>query len=370
MKTNKIAALSIIVLLIIFNSCVDKEKPSKNYSSDVIDRYKVFKVDSVTSNTSRVIDYFSNNDLNVFSIHNEPTNEIVLYNFENAEEIMRIKIETTGPKTIGTIKGYKIHSEDSIFVATDYSLVVIDWQGEIISKHSTTVDKIANGIQPFTYNSIILLKNKFYLDIIPEKNPFEKEYYSESTSLKLVLDLSTDEIQLGLNYPESYQNNIWGANTFHYSTFNTVNNEFIYSFPYSDNITSHSENVALTTSSVTGVGKSFKPYEGTSGDNYMKYFYEEPSYYAILFDPFRNVYYRYFHEATDYESIVDGDGLRETTIVVLDKNFNKIHEYNLPKGKFMDFMSFVSADGLMIASNNMADEDLIIYSLITFSEEE
>ena len=98
-------------------------------------------------------------------------------------------------------------------------------------------------------------------------------------------------------------------------------------------------------------------------------FRENPLYTHVLYDKYRNVYYRFVelpYELQDDESPFEEPKGREFSVIVFDRNFQIIGETKFPGGKYFYKMSFVGRDGLYISENNLAnpefDEDKLVFA--------
>ncbi|MDR2773493.1 MAG: DUF4221 domain-containing protein [Tannerella sp.] len=102
----------------------------------------------------------------------------------------------------------------------------------------------------------------------------------------------------------------------------------------------------------------------------MSHYFENYSYSAIIYDKYRNVYYRMVeHPWKDYHQGMDWmPWLKQISIVILDGDLNFIGEtvldmeYRLSSSQFM-----VTADGLLLHKRT-DDEDELIFDLFTLTK--
>ncbi len=122
--------------------------------------------------------------------------------------------------------------------------------------------------------------------------------------------------------------------------------------------------------------KSMRPrvYEADSFD-WLKEATESPSYHNIMYDKYRDVYYRFVelpYELKQNESPFDDPRGREFSIIIFDKDFNIIGETKFPGNKYFYKMSFVGRDGLYISENNLAnpefDEDKLVFACFALED--
>lgn len=86
-----------------------------------------------------------------------------------------------------------------------------------------------------------------------------------------------------------------------------------------------------------------------------KHFLEQYQYAGIFYDKYQEVYYRLVVRPTfDYDINDERTHNKPLCIIILDKNFNKVGEFNLEKDAYRYRNIFISEEGLHInvASNN------------------
>jgi len=89
---------------------------------------------------------------------------------------------------------------------------------------------------------------------------------------------------------------------------------------------------------------------------------ENPNYGNLLFDKYRNVYYRIAYPETEIEKEVKGlellqYGRKNFSIIILDKNFNIIGETLFPDYTYNSTLMFVREDGLYISDSHYLNPD-------------
>lgn len=82
-----------------------------------------------------------------------------------------------------------------------------------------------------------------------------------------------------------------------------------------------------------------------------------PNYGNLIYDKYRNVYYRIAYPKTEIEKGVRGLELRSYgrklfSIIILDKNFNIIGETLFPKYTYNSNLVFIHKDGLYISDSH------------------
>lgn len=95
----------------------------------------------------------------------------------------------------------------------------------------------------------------------------------------------------------------------------------------------------------------------------------EPWYLKVLYDPYRNRYYRF---AKQRQNLKDLNGklnprfLGKWSIVVLDADFNRLSEITLPAKKYAILQSFVAPQGLMIMALDQVKENKTKFYALNF----
>ena len=96
---------------------------------------------------------------------------------------------------------------------------------------------------------------------------------------------------------------------------------------------------------------------------------ETPKYWHIMYDKYRNVYYRFAempYKLASNESPYDEPKGKEFSVIVLNADFEIIGETKFPGKKYFYKMSFVGREGLYISENNLAnpqfDENKLVFT--------
>jgi hypothetical protein len=98
------------------------------------------------------------------------------------------------------------------------------------------------------------------------------------------------------------------------------------------------------------------PKNKSSVIDYMKYMCENSYYNYLIYDEYREVFYRFVNLAMevtpkdDLEKLISYPPL--ASIIIIDKNFRKIGELKLPQNKFLVSNAFVAKEGLYISNNH------------------
>jgi len=82
----------------------------------------------------------------------------------------------------------------------------------------------------------------------------------------------------------------------------------------------------------------------------------------ILYDEHRKVYYRFVKLGIESSPQDDLEKLSSfpplVSIIIIDDNFRKVGEVELPKGKFLFSNAFVGEEGLYISNNHPSNPEM------------
>ncbi|MFQ5447803.1 MAG: DUF4221 family protein, partial [Saprospiraceae bacterium] len=92
-------------------------------------------------------------------------------------------------------------------------------------------------------------------------------------------------------------------------------------------------------------------------DALQKYDHTTPSYYCIIFDKYRRLYYRFATLPLSEDEYNTADRRHQPTIIILNEDFKKIGETVLPKRGFNYRMIFLNNMGLHIGKESEYRKD-------------
>jgi hypothetical protein len=115
------------------------------------------------------------------------------------------------------------------------------------------------------------------------------------------------------------------------------------------------------------------PFGEMSTEEKQAFMADNPFYYKIYFDPYRNLYYRLSSppRPNSHEDDFHYVNYNRILVSVLDKDLRHISDFFLPKENIYNVgFSFVTSEGLWISYNskNQTDEQFIKGDLITIEE--
>jgi len=314
-----------------------------------------FKIDSNTDYSVLFLDYYQiNNEAFLLNL-NRRNNSIQVFDYKSRTLLKTINLKNK-------IQGFYVHNLDSIFCLGQYDnvLTLTDTSGKV--KNEWQLDPLLTEINH--YEAFILNSHRmFYIDskiflTIGANLKFPAVY---NTPTKAVFELNKDSVKL-LRKIVKFSSKNWGKEEYlsFYPTITIDKKKNI--------IISHDIEHDLHVISSNGVERnhpcksnyineflSFDLAKWTNRTYNNKFQIERPSYADIIFDKFRNIYYRIARHGIKE---INPDGSRNDvfdmpwSIIVLDSNFVPFKEIFCPARKFRCTDLIVTKDGLLISNNH------------------
>lgn len=390
MKQN---ALFIFLLLVIF-SCSIKNKNTQSIKDESLITYfetnkkykkqlvetaeKAFPLDSVSQYVNQMFSFHEIKDSLYLSFLNEYNNTIYLYNYETEKLYKKINFPKEGPNSSPKMTGYYIHNFDSIFTFRYIvgSIRLFNKNKELIKKLNTGQfinDKINEN---FPVLDISILNHSYYINDHIYLTGYLKG--TDKTNIHAKINLQTDSISYHLNYPTKHYKREGIVHPDYYKFYHTYNpntKKFYYSFKADFEIYESSLKLDGFDTSYFAGSDYFDEFSidynldrwRIEGDR-QKTYYTTPEYEGIVYDKYRNIYYRYAYLPKSIEEYknVNKNKFKTPSIIVLDENFNKICETLLPTNEYTPQISFVSPDGLCVGKfeKSMDNEDFMYFAIL------
>ncbi len=329
-------------------------------------------LDSSTHFYYNSLQVFENEDcekLLALSYKNE--RKILIYSMDNPQLIRKIQYPIEGPNSVGTeLGGFYIHNMDSIFVY-DYwgrRLCLSDSSGEI--KQSYNIEAPGTQTQIFPEASHLCpphFKNgKVYLtgriDALgkPEAKPM------------IGINIKDKSVSTYGRLPVKWFSNDYSFRSYVLYDYSDDFNHYVVDFIVTDSLFIFSDQWEFI-KSVNVKSKwidEIEPFDKARGRNAkdrMNAYAAAEDYAGIIYDPYRIVYYRLvdqgrtLQEAYAYKS-------SQVSIMVLDRNFNILGEYNTSEEEDKTTGLFVTEEGLYVPSKELyrKDENFLTFRLYEF----
>lgn len=377
---------SIIYLLLIisFFSCSDKKNITQ-YKLEETTEQIIIPIDSNTKLFSRSMHHFTDTTgIEYLTIENTETTDSYYYiNFYRLDSCVlshRVKIEKEGPNGIPRMMGHGVIDLDHIFISAFNRPLIyqINKQGIIMNKYdfSKTDDGLITTGTDFNsliYKPLIIQNHKIFCMQYPMPPNCDGEQLKK-TPLTVTIDTISKEVKASkLCYPELWsKGDGMGLNPHCSRIFD--GKRFIYAFRMSHDLLvteDHIKGESITAKSqyiddLQTEGFSNK----LSFSEFNKLASEQACYGNIIYDPYKNIYYRFVYPKCKIDSM-DPEYVfcrKEFSIMILDENFNVLGETLFPAGKYVPALFFVNEKGLFLSVNNtsnpqMTDDKLVFQCL-------
>lgn len=350
---------TIFILSVFLYSCKNEKEQFCLKKTDTV---LSFPVDYNTKNcTKALFPYKGQDGTEYLTFQNPNKNEILFYNMQSQKLNFKVEPEIEGGNGVGFMWGYYIQSLDSIFL-TSRDLEEI----YLIDRNSTVKDKYYykesnNNLPLGVYCSIsdlyipaTIINGKMY--IIPSCNR-----KINPNPICATINLKTKEVKsFSASYPKfkNANNEQKRAGVELYMSRCFDGEHFVYSFYYDENIYVAS----IDHSSVQKVKIKSAYFDNVIvpddfGKTTFKDMCEIPNYGNILYDSYREIYYRIAYPKTDIDANIRplelmDYGRKNFSIIILDKNFNKIGETLFPDYTYNSVQMFIREDGLYISESH------------------
>ena len=392
----KITSFICLVSCICLFACQDSPKESiATYDIGLAESKKiVLPVDENTYYLSKSIFQFEEDDKEYLLFGNleKRQHELLIYDIEKQNLHKRIPLEKEGPNGVPGIWGCIPFFDSKTFLVSQHNsgrMSIIDGEGIVVQKYSMRQfsDKTKRrglwvdsrfGVSffytpSFIKDSIVYFSNGIFIQYKINQR-LDREVW-KTIPMFNSLNLKNGHIHtLPIKYPDIFEDDVkvpaGGGYEFTYD-YNYKQERLVCSLTGYDSImvTDDLKQVRWYNGKSRYL-KSMRPkvYEA-DGFDWLREATENPAYHNIMYDKYRDVYYRIVelpYELKQNESPFDTPKGREFSIIIFDKDLNIIGETKFPGNKYLYKMSFVGRDGLYISENNLAnpefDEDKLVFA--------
>jgi hypothetical protein len=367
------------LLLTLLYSCANKKSKDHNETGEFIGKVELleshdvsFVLNDETSLKSSFIQAIETKDGNPILVYlNNQKPAIYFYDIKGQALIKELMLSKDGPNAVGTPTGLYFHNMDSIYVIASsyYRVSLVNGKGEVLKKYQLLNDENPNEstgmLRPFTISPPFVIDNKMYFNVAPDRDIYDNGYFLGKVNL--VLDLETGDFDYFNHYPKEFNEGVWGVAAVNYSTdYNSLKEEFIYSFSISDSI---------YVSKVDGTHRSGylsktyekkatqKPMERPENKYDLEYALGATYYDGIIYDRYRDVYYRFVRQPLEIENMEKINFYdfhrKPISVIILDADFKKIGETELEDDVYQSFMYFLTKEGLFVSKGNPNNPNLI-----------
>lgn len=381
MKMNKLGCLILLTILLSLAGC-KQSKVTDICALQASDSFLEFPIDTDTRLPKFRVWIFEVDGKEYLTFDNNG-DEILVYDLLLGKLMKKIQFDKEGANGVGSVRSYSIVDFDHIYIAADNLIIYLtDSAGvkrqEINYQKMSTSNQLTNfDIQTAIYNQMYFVGNQI---IIPQRVNFTLgDDFVRNSPVGAIIDTTANTITaMPLNYlptvaPQDVRYSMGGL---------TVSccfdgDDFIYSFYESDSV----YKVSLTRQEIKSyLAKSryiddikIVVDKDMELDQRAKLQCELASYGNLIYDKYRNVYYRFVFPKTtldlkdNYMDILHS-GNKTLAIMILDANLKVIGETRFSDYTYNPNLFFVREDGLYLSTNHIKrpdfDENLLRFQKI------
>jgi hypothetical protein len=290
-------------------------------------------------------------------IHPQVDNNLIIINY-----LKNKKSETIHINSNLLWDNFYYLNKDSIFLINRYNglIYLVNSKSELIDNWQVPlqIDSVQYTIYIARQCDLYVKNSEMYLKIIGVSgDDYIYNYY-----ISMIYDLKFHKIKrIYMKYPAVYTTtHNWSNVGCIVTTTYKSPNQIFYNFPMYENIISYSlinnetKEIHLPRSKYI---KDFPPPIFANNwkelrQSYIRtYWIDKPSYQQLIFDKYRNLFYRIVYHSqplNDSSGNYNDDFTRNWSIMVFDESFKFINEQFFEGRKYQPFFTFVTSDGLII----------------------
>ena len=367
MKTFIYYSIISLFLLGSYSCKGEKGEPQDNYTLEATENIKSYPLDSYVKYNPFYLWTFEENGKRYLSFLNYGTTQLYFYDFDTEKFLSKVTLEQEGPDGVGILSGYYIKDFNHIYVSSYIyqGIIRVDTTGVIVQK--IPYRKTGSGykiISSYNASSHPYLPPIFIVDkmYITQQNN-ERFCPAEKTPISVVIDtVQKKYTSLPLTFSILTEKQKESNGDDFSRTYDGKN--FIYSFYVDEDI--------LVTSIDHAEVKRIKAKSKYINTPDEKLDFESESapikvltlarYGDLIYDPYREVYYRFAYPKTELEDNVNWwgkaiYGRKKFSVIILDKDFQIIGETLFPEAIYNPYASFVSKEGLYISRDYQINYD-------------
>jgi hypothetical protein len=326
----------------------------------------ILEIDNETKFSTKALFSFVNSDGNEI-LSFEGDNKILFYQLHDGLLIHSIHLQKEGPNGVGTVFGHYPLSLDSVYITRRNTpeLYLVNSNGNVLDKYNYLYDineelcthTISSTI---VYSPLIKIGHKIFLNQFLLEGGNTTGDILEKNPVSIVIDEYTKKVnKLPFTYPRLWE----GVNDFAFAEYSRIfdGKRFVYSFFWDENIyitnIEHTEVKKISAKSryISELNKKLKrPNNFQQG---IKMSIETAKYGNLVFDPYREVYYRFAFPQTELKTTEDIQVVslfrKVFSIIILNKDLEVIGETSFEENTFVPFLFFISKKGLYISNNHI-----------------
>lgn len=360
--------LLFLFLTLITTSC--SISPSKDRGGS--NEYTMQRVEDkqflLDPSTTQETIYIQTTEQNNLALYNAPDHSIRIFDIASGKELSKVQLYKEGPNATKDMQGFYIQDKDNIWVYQYLikELLLIDSKGHIKERRKLANKlypkaKIEDTVSPFPLTDMPISMYKEWL-ILQGTNGVGVEQ-GIHPACTILYNTETDEIFTTNRYPSLYGNpkminKNWDTFVYRAVPYTiSPNDEMILSYPADDSVRIYNIKQNTTKCYFAGYTMETKPspIDGSTMTALTKHFLEQYQYAGIIYDKYREVYYRIVvRPIFDYDINDESTQNKPLSIIILNKEYNKVGEFDLDANLYRYRNIFVSESGLHlnVASDN------------------
>lgn len=351
--------LVLFLLFCLAVSCKNGDK-AVAYTYDLVrtDSIKSFPLGEEVRYNAFYLYTFNEQGKEYLSFLNYRTNQILFYDLQTCEYLFALNLASEGPDGVAQLTGLYVKDLKNIYVSSyAYNgLMKVDTTGHIIQRIPYGVTDAGYKILP----SYAPASHPYIAPVFIEDNMFitqpdvSRFCPAEETPLSIVIDTLQETYKgVPLTYAFLSEEELNGNDTRFSRIFN--GQDFVYSFYVSEDIIvasiNHSDVKRIQVKSQY-INNPTERQEDT--ERGAKQNLELARYGDLIYDPYREVYYRFAYPKVNLEDDIRWwgkavYGRKKFSVIVLNKEFQIIGETLFPEGIYNSYVFFVHKDGLYIS---------------------
>lgn len=320
-----------------------------------------------------------------FSFINRMTNALYVYDNKTNELLNVIEMEKEGPDGVGelTIASHVMLANGGALVFNIWlgTLFDVSPEGKVRKKYPIRNYKMESAMsnpEPSQRAPLQLVGDDLY--IVCSIDSYQTDYSDIYTMM--VYNLSDEEFRSVYTLPDDYNSGYWGA-VFKYMPsfdYNEKTGNMVMSYPIDPNIyemglsgeevSRHYESsseIAEMPPLRADINYGKQKDHGVADPEQREYSFTTSDFAKIMYDKYRNVYYRIAYIRPSVERYRGGDKVIDFSVSILDENFVKIGERKFSGETYSLTLVLVGEEGLFIGRDDIyaQDEDYLPVSVFT-----
>jgi hypothetical protein len=349
---------------LLFSCQNEKSKETQSLQLVPSGTFLKFDLDDSTANISTGLQYFQGDQEYLFNANWE-TNSLQSYSLKDGKMVKNLVFDREGPNGVGDVFGFHVQSMDSIFLFNPpftKRLNLVNSEGKILQRIDYQIPD--GGGSAFVHNAFMISPPMVTGNLLAVNHRFPanpREITGEELSSKAMgyqIDLSTGETTYFNHfYPVDYLQS--GQKLLDFSRAQGKD-KIVYSL-HGDHQLYYSTAFDLPLQSIVA-GSSYldaslpSVKRDAASEEFQRYAFSSSRYASLLYDSYRNVYYRFaFPTLTD----LTAEEIRELpnapgpfVVMVFDEDLNLITERLFEGGTYLPDNSFVGEKGLYLSINH------------------